>query len=241
MSELQRPMMHRKQKQHSPQSSQAGFTIIESLLAIIIVTVLMVAIGPVVFISVAARVQARRVERATEAAKTYIDGVNSGSIKPVQAFRPNTPPTAFSRTPAPSVSNLPSTPDWLSISGFYCVDLDKTLGCSANSSNDLVIQAFRTGGRGTPITLQDNGRRYQYRDDPTQGYRLGVRVYRADAFRGSGTLQIEQQAALKGTLGDRQAPLVTMITDVAPSGTNQNSLPSWCNRLRDRNNRTSGC
>jgi type II secretory pathway pseudopilin PulG len=49
-------------------------------MAIIVVTVLMVAIGPVVAMSVAARVQARRVERASEAAKTYVDGVRSGAI-----------------------------------------------------------------------------------------------------------------------------------------------------------------
>lgn len=236
-------MMHRKQKQHSPQSSQAGFTIIESLLAIIIVTVLMVAIGPVVFISVAARVQARRVERATEAAKTYIDGVNSGSIKPVLKF---TTPATFFNAPAPSVGDLPRTPDWSSNSGLYCVDLDQNANCSPNSPNDLVIQAFRTGGGGTPITIEDNGRKYSYRDDPTRGYRLGVRVYRADAFRG-GTLEKKQQPALKGTLGARQYPLVTINTDIAPSGTNQNSLSTWCDRLKSLNNNNrpqngvSGC
>ena len=222
-------MMHRKQKQHSPQSSQAGFTIIESLLAIIIVTVLMVAIGPVVFISVAARVQARRVERATEAAKTYIDGVSSGSIKPpsVQVGTAFTAtrasPSFLNNAPLPTTSNFPRLPNWSTDSGFYCVDLDKTSGCSTSSSSDLVIQAFRTAGTAA------------------QGYRLGVRVYRADGFRPPVNFQRTQQAALKGTLGDRYAPLVTMITDIAPTGTYENSLPSWCNRLRNGSNRNSGC
>jgi len=221
--------MHRKQKQHSPQSSEAGFTIIESLLAIIIVTILMVAIGPVVFISVAARVQARRVERATEAAKSYSDGVSAGSIKPprVQVGTPFTAtrpsPSFLDRAPLPTTSNFPRRVDWSTDSGYYCVDLDKTAGCSTSSSTDLVIQAFRTAGTAA------------------QGYRLGVRVYRADGFRPPVSFKTTQQAALKGTLGDRHSPLVTMITDIAPTGTYENSLPSWCNRLRDRNNRNSGC
>jgi prepilin-type N-terminal cleavage/methylation domain-containing protein len=216
--------MHGKQKQHSPQSSQAGFTIIESLLAIIIVTVLMVAIGPVVFISVAARVQARRVERATEAAKTYIDGVSSGSIKPTALTEPN--PNLLKNYRVPTASNFPRQVDWSRPSGFYCVDLDNKNppgSCSTSSSKDLVIQAFRTAG------------------PPSEGYRLGVRVYRADAFRPPGRLQTKQQAALKGTLGDRQAPLVSLITDIAPTGSYKNSLPSWCDRLRNRSNRNSGC
>lgn len=213
-------MMHRKQKQHSPQSSQAGFTIIESLLAIVIVTVLMVAIGPVVFISVAARVQAKRVERATEAAKTYIDGVSAGSIKPPAVTVPNSSSLNNARLPTPG--NFPSRVDWSSPSGFYCVDLDKTANCSNSSSSDLVIQAFRTAG------------------PADQGYRLGVRVYRADGFRPPASFRPPtQQAALKGTLGDRHTPLVTMITDIAPTGTYENSLPSWCDRLRNSRNRNS--
>ncbi len=93
-----------KQKQHSPESSQAGFTIIESLLAIILVSVLMVAIGPIVVMSVAARVQARRVERASEAAKTYIDSVNSGKTPapPVPALWRTSSPSFLVRDPAPT-------------------------------------------------------------------------------------------------------------------------------------------
>lgn len=189
----------------------------------------MVAIGPVVVISVAARVQAKRVERATEAAKTYIDSVRSGKT-PAPNVRVGAAPTATKGSesfldkalpPSPAKfseackSILSSASGWSSDSGFYYVDLDKSAGCSTNSSTDLVIQAFRTAG------------------DSDQGYRLGVRVYRADAFRGSGPSKkiTKEQAALKGTLGTRDVPLVTMITDIAPLADN-NSLSTWCTRLR---------
>jgi len=211
-----------KQKQHSPQSSQAGFTIIESLMAIIVVSVLMVAIGPVVVMSVAVRVQARRVERASEAAKTYIDSVNSGKTPapPVSTLLRTSSAGFLDKVPAPTASKWPPQLDWSKSSELYCVDLDPTPDCSLNSSRDLVIQAFRTPSAPPPAA-----------DNPAQGYRLGVRVYRADAFRGSGTLGTKEQAAFKGSLGGRKVPLVTRITDIAPQGEN-NSLPTWCTRLK---------
>src|SRR6476661_831556 len=61
-------------------SSESGFTLIESLMAVIVVSVLLVGIFPIIAFSVGTRVQARRVELATQAAKTYIDGVRSGAI-----------------------------------------------------------------------------------------------------------------------------------------------------------------
>jgi prepilin-type N-terminal cleavage/methylation domain-containing protein len=219
-------MILRKQKQPSLQSSQAGFTIIESLLAIIIVTVLMVAIGPVIAMSVAARVQARRVERASEAARTYVDGIRTGAIPATNiqvgpAFTATRGSTPFLDTaPLPS-GNLPTQVDWTRNIGLYCVDLDQNRGCSNSSSKDLVIQAFRTRG-----------------DDPDQGYRLGVRVYRADAFRGGGTFKPKEQAALKGNLGDRLAPLVTLITDIPPK---EKNLGTWCNRVRQTSRDPNRC
>lgn len=97
-------MSQSKQQQNLLHSTQSGFTIIESLLAIIIVSLLMTAVAPVIALSVATRVQAKRVELATAAAKSYIDGVRSGSIKP--------PPIEISKSfdfrtaPAPSAASL---------------------------------------------------------------------------------------------------------------------------------------
>ena len=59
--------------------NKAGFTIIESLVAVIVLGILMTAIAPTIVISTATRVQSRRIELATLAARGYIDGVSSGS------------------------------------------------------------------------------------------------------------------------------------------------------------------
>lgn len=73
-------MIKLKKQQQKTSCSDSGFTIIESLVAIIVVAILLTAIAPVLVMSTATRVQARRVELATQAAKSFIDGVRTGAI-----------------------------------------------------------------------------------------------------------------------------------------------------------------
>jgi prepilin-type N-terminal cleavage/methylation domain-containing protein len=73
-------MIKRKQQQIIRPSGESGFTIIESLVAIIVAAILLAAIAPVIILSAATRVQARRVEQATQATKSFIDGVKTKSI-----------------------------------------------------------------------------------------------------------------------------------------------------------------
>lgn len=199
------------------QSRKSGFTIVESLVAIVVVGVLMTAIAPVIALAVGTRVQARRVELATQAARAYIDGIRSGAI---------TPPTT---TVAPSTSKyiLSSAPVPTTLASLYCVDLDNLdgdgisfgdadNGCTSSSVSDLAIQAFRS-----EVTNATN--------DPQKGYKLGVRVYRADAFSDSTALtKGKTQATFTGGLGDRKKPLVEMTTEII---TDQTQLRDFCDRL----------
>ncbi len=244
-------MSTRPQKPPSPPSTQSGFTIVECLLAIIIVTILMTAIAPVIALSVATRVQARRVELGTQAARAYIDGVRSGTIEPPAAtvpldevkeqrngrkiFVPNRD-TFSERIQAPNPRSLSNcgegvlrnspycAPKSLSL---YCFDVDGG-GCTSNSSRDMVVQAFRSS---------TNPRR----DRGNKGYLLGVRVYRADAFDGRGKLlRISDVKPVGGVTtnpltrtyaggsGNRQAPLVELTTEIGGEKTNYDSL---CDRL----------
>ena len=66
--------------------SESGYTLMKGLVAMIMVAALMSAIGSVIALSVGIRIQARRVELATRAAKSYIDGLNSGVISPPAFF-----------------------------------------------------------------------------------------------------------------------------------------------------------
>ncbi|MEG3904392.1 hormogonium polysaccharide secretion pseudopilin HpsB [Microcoleus sp. B4-C5] len=187
-----------------PQDS--GYTIIESLVAMIVVSVLMIAIAPVMAYSVATRVQARRIELAAMAGRAYIDALRVGAIRPNDAKSPVGFPTA-------DANPIPAAPT--SSSGLYCVDTDGG-GCA--SSKDFYIQGVRPPNTGTTI--------------PTDtGYNLIVRVYRADGFTGKPMTTTQQSVANSG-LGNPQAPLVVMQSQIPPTTGETSSYGSLCTRLQ---------
>lgn len=234
-------MTHHKQQQLSP-SHESGFTIIESLVALLVAALLLSAIAPVIVLSVATRVQAKRIETATNAAKSYIDGVRSGTIQPPELpITGTTDIFAVANYAPPAVGTLTcNTTDTkypyctVPATNLYCVDIDGG-GCTISSSNDFVIQAFRynkgtttaAGGGTTNIT------------DPTQGYQLGIRVYRADGFGSDGgdlKNAPNKQMTFSAGLGDRKSPLIEITTDITNTSTNFNN---FCQRLKDPTNTTS--
>jgi len=199
-----------------PESPESGFTIIESLIAIIVVTILMVGLSPLIVLGVANRVQARRVEQASEAARAYIDGVRSGAID-----HPGITSTKLDAVAAPTAASLSCSANAYNNSTtrqLYCIDVDGD-GWSQNEPGDLVVQAFGYHPTST---------------DPDDGYAMGIRVYRADAFSTSGTLKKssptsrERANTVGRGLGEGKiAPLVELTTEI---GTNSTTLDD----LRDR-------
>lgn len=220
-------------------SRQGGFTIIESLVAIVVVSVLLAAIAPVIILSVATRVQARRVEFATQAAKSYIDGVRTKQIEPPAPPATDTALKDSNVTTNPGSLNCAANSYCTNTTGttstgtppsptnFYCVDFDGVGNpnipndppkCHSSSTTDMVVQVFRNKTSAT-------------------GYALGVRVYRANAFKSGITFKAlkdsnvkQQQTFTGGTgLGNQQAPLVEMSTDIT------DTVPSYsdlCSRLQ---------
>jgi prepilin-type N-terminal cleavage/methylation domain-containing protein len=210
--------------QPSKNSSQSGFTLMECLLAIMIVAILLSAVAPAIVLAVATRLQARRVELASQAAQAYIDGVRSGRIRsdlivPVlidevytdpltqkRTFTPNraafaavAPPTANELTASNCIVGTPLYPYCNSpTSSLYCVDLDGG-GCTNSSPRDLIVQAFRL--RSSAQQTQED--QAAASSDPNalnkvinkNGFLLGVRVYRADSFKASTTFTT---TAIKG-------------------------------------------
>lgn len=218
------------------QQRQSGFTIMESLIAIVIVSVLMTVIAPVIVLSVGNRVQARRVELATQAAKTYIDGIAAGLIESPRhivtldelddnknfisqrfTFVGVAPPATGGLSCQTTVGNSYC---WNAFtSSLYCVDLDGN-GCSSDSVQDLVIQAFRSA---TPTAT-----------DADKGYLLGIRVYRADGFSDRTPLvksdpeEKRTQMTFTSGPGNLKAPLVEMSTEIIPE---QATFRDFCDRL----------
>ncbi|NWF58006.1 MAG: prepilin-type N-terminal cleavage/methylation domain-containing protein [Fischerella sp.] len=197
-----------------PHSCDAGFTIVESLVALLVAAILLAAIAPVLVLSTATRVQSRRVELATIAAKTYVDGVKSNTIADPPATNPiTTTPDQYSVPTAGSLT-CNTANDYCSKKDLYCVDGDADNKCTDTSAKDLVIQAFRYNSQSS---------------EANNGYNLTLRIYRADGFKGSAALKKStKQATFTGGIGDRKAPLLEMTTEIAKGQTSYSSL---CQRL----------
>lgn len=185
-----------------PQDS--GYTIIESLVAMIVVSVLMIAIAPVMAYSVAIRVQARRIELAAMAGRAYIDALRVGAIRDDDPTSPKGFPSASPAAPTAAAE-------------LYCVNLDETPGC-AGSKEFLVQGVWRNPANPS--------------DPTTTGYELTVRVYRADAFSSPGMLTTEQQSVANSGLGNPKAPLVVMQSQIPPTTGEASSYGSLCTRLQ---------
>ena len=204
-------MTKRQQHQNLSHSRDGGYTIIESLVAMIVVSVLMIAIAPVMAFSVATRVQARRIELATQAARTYIDALRVGAIRKDDPKSPKGFPS--------DINQAPKNRDDL-----YCVDLDKTTTECAGSKDFFVQGVWKNQANPT--------------DPTTTGYELTVRVYRADAPWGS--LTTTQQSVANSGLGNPKAPLVVMQTEIPPTKQGASSAyRSLCDRVRGSN--VAGC
>jgi len=204
-----------------PQDS--GYTIMESLVAMVVVSVLMIAIAPVMAYSVAIRVQAKRMEMATQAAKTYIEALRFGAIagpKPGPAGKGF--PIQFNTANLP-VADAPAPTG--GIASLYCIDMDADQKCEASSNKDFVVQgAWRNPSNPT--------------DPTTTGYELMVRVYRADSFASGVTLKQNPKSATKQSvvgsgLGDRTMPVVEMTTEIPRTTGETSAYESLCDRLKD--------
>jgi prepilin-type N-terminal cleavage/methylation domain-containing protein len=194
-------MTKRQQQQNLSQSRDGGYTIIESLVAMIVVSVLMIAIAPVMAFSVATRVQARRVELASQAATAYINALRVGAIEP-----PPNQQRPTSRFPGRDPSAAPAAPPapTTDVTALHCVDLDEeTPGCGSNK--DFFIQGLWRNPANTT------------NDPTTTGYELTVRVYRADGFTTGRPMITQQQSVANSALGNPQAPLVVMKTQIPPT------------------------
>lgn len=208
----------------SGRSSQAGYTILEGVMAIVVASVMLALVGPVIAFSVGTRVQAKRVELSAQAGKTYIDAVKSNIVTDKDGVvTPPTPKTtALQSVAAPNTGTLdciagklctPTSPDYQ----LYCVDFDGSGKCELNSVTDMIVQ----GAAYQPtVTSADSG------------YSLGVRVYRANSFAADITLKppIKSDSLVTNALGDRKLPLAQMTTEVPPSGKSSSSF----NDLKDR-------
>ncbi|MGQ9865210.1 MAG: hypothetical protein ACUVSQ_02840 [Pseudanabaenaceae cyanobacterium] len=181
-----------------PSQPAAGFSLVESLVAVVVTGIIFVALATAAAISVGVRVQARRIDLANQAARSYIDGVRSGIIDtagfpPALRFTLNSN-SGFEELAAITAAQLNDADFQTAVPGIR-VDTNGN-GFSFNDPADLIIQPMRSSfveNPGPPVVLEDgtfpktaeqlNTARRQLQ---RQGFTLAVRVYRADNFGGPG-------------------------------------------------------
>ncbi|WP_066425610.1 hormogonium polysaccharide secretion pseudopilin HpsB [Anabaena sp. 4-3] len=239
-------MIKRMKQQQKTSCDDSGFTIVESLVAMIVVAILLTAIAPVLVLSTATRVQARRVELATQAARTFIDGVRAGTITTPIDITPllsaSTASAPRRLKDVPGVAATETTPEIPGITGKpqdYLIDITKMPVPTTLTRTSLYC--FNKNGsisnRSDPACTSDlfyiQAARIVQSTDVNDGYRLGIRVYRADVdfskpLTASTTTTKNTQNPFTGGLGDRQSPLVEMTTDIGNMNT---SFRALCQRL----------
>ncbi|MDJ0736136.1 MAG: hormogonium polysaccharide secretion pseudopilin HpsB [Nostocaceae cyanobacterium] len=227
-------------------SRESGFTIVESLVAVVVAAILLAAIAPAIVLSTATRVQSRRIELGIQAARTYIDGLRAESISAenitaIDSDDTKTDEELLKGYDVPATGKLTCNNTYKNdddkdnndktdenyctepATNLYCIDGDGDDKCQISSTKDFIIQAFRTPG------------------DITAGYKLGIRVYRADGFSSDGgdlkkthsdddSNKSNKQGTVTAGLGDRKTPLFEITTAISSESDSFNDL---CNRLKD--------
>jgi len=213
-------MTNQKTQPKLHKSSEAGYTILEGIMAIVVVSVMMIAIGPVIALSVGTRLQAKRMELATQAARSYVDYVKSIDTD-VENY-PGDYPDDYPSITTTQVSAAGAPADTTSL---YCVDFDGDLDGDGNpcdiddSPSDMYVQGVGYHPESADI-------------HPSNGFILGVRVYRANSFAAGVTLEnppTGTNSTVTNALGDRTKPMVVMTTQVIPDGLDYNALEDLLN------------
>ena len=217
--------------------SESGYTMLEGLIAMVVAAATMSAIAPVVALSVGTRVQARRVELAAQAARSYIDAVRQGDIDPPKIAL--TDPEGWSTVQgvkAPGELKCKDTDIQKLNPKKYCETAVSHLGVAS----DLYCVDGGDGGdcKGlTDMIVYAVGFHGEY-EKPEYGYELFVWVYRGGGVEGSELLNetistYSNNAGLATRYGNKERALFKTITEIAPKKL-YGSFKNICDRVKDK-------
>jgi prepilin-type N-terminal cleavage/methylation domain-containing protein len=194
-----------------PSHPEQGLTLIECLVAIVMVALVAGSIAPVMVISVASRVNNQKAEQALGLAQAEIDRTRT-LVERGEATINEDPRTDLPEEDSDIDEGEIATTPGISPSDARPVDIDQ------DGTPDFLVHTFRTTG----ITPADA--------DVPAAFNMGVRVYDIRALDTSGTLLTQPASlALTGGEGQRsQRPLAALYTTIADSDDQERSL---CNLI----------
>ena len=205
-------------------ANEQGLTLIECLVAIIMVALVASAIAPALVISVASRVQSQKAEQALKLAQTEIDRVRV-SVERREATADDLP------LPVEGVADRdivavdgPNYGAFAAAGARPTVTQTRQVDVTGNGENDFAVQIFRSPGGpdvgGIPIA-----------------FAMGVRVYDLDAVDSGRTGSLLTEPASLGivsTAGERrERPLAALYTTISVGDTSE----SLCDYITYYNNR----
>jgi prepilin-type N-terminal cleavage/methylation domain-containing protein len=190
--------------------SSQGFTLLESLVGIVIIAVVVTAFTPPIFLTVGTRIQNRRAEQALQLAQGEVDRVrrtverglynNTTDLPPesgVPNARPQDQPGPGSFRQLRADENFPSSAGEASL-----------IDVNGDGQPDFLVQTYRTAGVRN-ITSE------------IMAFSMGVRVYAYSARQNFGRLET-RAASLSFTTGlgeQKIRPLAVMYSNVVRSDT----------------------
>jgi prepilin-type N-terminal cleavage/methylation domain-containing protein len=200
-----------------------GLSLIECLVAIVVVSITLIAITPPIFFITATRVQSRKAEQALQVAQAEIDRVRAVVERGVYTAA-DLPAVVGSINNVPAPASIASgvlksstvgcntyTGVTVAATALLPVSTDLDPSNLAACQSQFLVQTFRTEGSTGSVSV------------PTSGFRLGVRVYSDNPLlrQNLGGLQTAQ-ASLRfvSGLGDQnRRPLAILYSTIVRNDT----------------------
>lgn len=216
-------------------TSEAGLTLVEGLVAILVVSAVTISITPAIFLAVATRVQNRRAEQAIQLAHGQIDQVR---VLIEQGIQPDTvdrlpaqadgsdlsavaaPSSAFGSLQSTNFecSNYDRNPSQVPVDSALPVDID------GDCEEDFFVQTFRGNEQTIEIDTEDST------SEIPIVFGMGVRVYYRNAEFGNLETQEASLTLTNGQGQQTRRPLAVLYTTLAQADRSQ-ALQKYCEML----------
>lgn len=194
-------------------SPEQGFTLLETLCAIVVISVVIASFTPPIFLAVATRFQNTRAEQALQLAQGEIDRVRR-TVERGEYTESDLPPQGSAGDSSVQDQGSPGSTTTLNQNQKYSSSASEgvTVDVNGDGTPDFIVQTYRTPGVRDP-----EGR--------LAAFRMGVRVYTYSVARNFGQLENPPKKAASLTLTtalgqQRRRPLAAMYTSVVRSDTN---------------------
>lgn len=211
-----------RQQNKDLSSCESGLTLIECLVAIVVIVVSLTVVGPVMLFSVATRVQNQKTEQAIQIAQGEVDKVRrvveqggdyAGDLTALSLVETTLADTVLVPAPTTFIDDTATATN---------VNQAKRFDADGDGDSDFLIQLFRT--EGVKVSSNTAG----VASTPVV-FDVGIRVYDARAENNAGSLRTDD-AGLTFTSGegDRGSrPLAVMYSQISQGDRDASLCHYW--------------